>query len=344
MSNQASWIHAAKAPVVLGDAEIPTPGPGEILVKITSIAFSPIDAKIQKFGTYPIPYPDILGTSFAGLVESVGPDVATFQKGDKVAAIRIGKNIVNPHFGAFQKYGLATISSTAKLLPSTPLPEAAAVILNLCAVVSALSIHLSLARPPLSGAPEPQGKKVLIYGGSSASGQLAVKYATSAGYTVVTTSSPQNREFVTSLGPAYIIDHTLPPADIVAELNAQGPYHKIFDTIGLPPVTDIMVEYLSSLGGGSYNTFIPLLGSEKPIPENVERKFAPYSWAFEEDAHKHVAKWFYEEYVPQGLENGLIVPNRLEVIEGGLGKIQDALDLMLRGGVSGKKLVMDPWA
>ena len=269
--------------------------------------------------------------------------MTNFEAGDKVAAIRTGKNLGDPRFGAFQKYGLATTYSTAKLLPSTPVSEAAAVILNLAAVVSALSIHLSLTRPPLSGSPEPQGKKVLIYGGSSASGQLAVKYAASAGYKVITTSSPQNRDFVASLGPTHIIDHKLPPASIVAALQAQGPYYKIFDTIGLPPVTNIMVEYLSAIGGGSYNTFIPLLGPEKPIPENVERKFAPYSWAFEEEANKHIAKWFYEEYVPQGLESGLIVPNRLEVVEGGLGKVQDVLDLMMKGGVSGKKLVMDPW-
>ena len=301
-------------------------------------------ADLPRFGIYPIPYPNILGTSFAGLVESVGPGVGTFKDGDKVAVIRLGHNMGKPDFGAFQKYSLATISSTSKLLPSTPLAEAAAVILNLSAVVSALSIHLSLARPPLSGAPEPQGQKILIYGGSSASGQLAVKYATSAGYTVVTTSSPQNRDFVASLGPAYIIDHTLPPADIVAELNGQGPYHKILDTIGLPLVTNLMVEYLSSIGGGSYNTLIPPLGSEKPIPENVERKFAPYNWAFEEEAHMNIAKWFYDEYIPKGLESGLIVPNRLEVIKGGLGNVQDALDLMMKGGVSGKKLVMDPWA
>lgn len=274
----------------------------------------------------------------------MGPDVTSFKEGDKVAVNRIGSNISNPDFGVFQKYSLATISSTTKLLPSTPLPEAAAVILNLAAVVCALSVSLSLARPPLFGGPEPQGRKILIYGGSSASGQLAVKYATSAGYTVVTTSSPQNRDVVASLGPAHIIDHTLPPAGIVAELNAQGPYHKIFDTIGLPPVTNIMAEYISSIGGGSYNTFIPLLGSEKPIPENVERIFAPYIRAFDDEANMHITRWFYEEYVPQGLESGLIAPNRLKFIDGGLGNVQEALDLMVNGRVSGKKLVMDPWA
>jgi NADPH:quinone reductase-like Zn-dependent oxidoreductase len=49
MANKASWIPAPTAPCAVGDAETPTPGPGELLVKIRSIAFSPIEAKIQKY-------------------------------------------------------------------------------------------------------------------------------------------------------------------------------------------------------------------------------------------------------------------------------------------------------
>lgn len=299
--------------------------------------------QIYRFGTHPIPYPTILGTSFAGNVDSVGASASTFQPGDTIAAIRPPAQIGNPHFGAFQKYALATVSSSSKLPSSVPIAGAAATILNLAAVVSALSIHLKLLRPPLDGKPQPQGQKVLIYGGSSSCGGLAVKYAVTAGYTVITTSSPQNRDFVSSLGPAHIIDHTLPSSSIVAELESHGPFSAIFDTIGLAPVTDIMSAYLSSLGGGTYNTLIPPMGN-KPIPTNVERKFAPYSWAFEEEANKEIARWFYEEYVPKGLKSGLIVPTRQHVVKGGLGKVQGALDLMMQGGISGHKLVMDPWA
>jgi len=48
MANQASWIPAPTKPVSVGDAETYTPGAGELLVKIGSIAFTPIEAKIQK--------------------------------------------------------------------------------------------------------------------------------------------------------------------------------------------------------------------------------------------------------------------------------------------------------
>jgi NADPH:quinone reductase-like Zn-dependent oxidoreductase len=297
----------------------------------------------SRFGTHPIPYPNILGTSFAGTVEEVGSDVKGFEKGDTIAAIRAGKTISDPRFGAFQKYALASTSSTAKLAPSTPLHGASAAILNLVAAISALSVHFGLDRPPLNRTATPKNKKILIYGGSSSCGGLAIKYATTAGYTVVTTSSQRNREFVQSLGPAHVIDHYLPPEEVVAALNAHGPYDKIFDTIGLPPVTSIILDYLESQGGGSYNSLIPPVPGTRTIPQNVKRIFAPYSYAFDEEVHKPLARWIYEEYLPQGLESGLIVPTRQEVVTGGLEKVQEVLDLMMRGGVSGKKLVMDPW-
>lgn len=53
--NQAAWITAAKASLVVKDdteTPTPTPGQGELLVKVKCIAFSPIEAKIQKFVRY----------------------------------------------------------------------------------------------------------------------------------------------------------------------------------------------------------------------------------------------------------------------------------------------------
>ncbi|PYH91811.1 putative alcohol dehydrogenase [Aspergillus ellipticus CBS 707.79] len=343
MANQAAWIKEKQARVVLDDAETPTPGEAQVLVKVEVIGFSPIESKVQKFGTHPIPYPNILGTSFAGTVVSVGPNVTALQPGDHIASIRDGKSIGDSRFGAYQKYALASVSTSSKLLPNTSLEGAATTILNLAAVTSALSIHLGLDRPPLSGTAEPKNKKVLIYGGSSSCGGLAIKYAATAGYTVVTTSSPRHRDFVVSLGPAHIIDHTLPAEQLEEEICAQGPYDHIFDTIGLAPVTNLLVQYLSSLGGGAYNTLIPLMGAN-PVPDNVQPKFGPYSWSFEEEPYKYIARWFYEEYVPKGLQSGLIVPTRPQVVEGGLENVQHALDLMDQQAVSGHKLIMNPWS
>lgn len=265
-----------------------------------------------------------------------------FQPGDHITTLRAGKVLGDPRFGAFQKYALASASFTTKLPAAVALVDGATTILNIAAVTSALHVHLGLDLPSLAGAISPKGKKVLIYGGTSSCGDLAIKFASTAGYVVVTTSSPKHKSYVQSLSPGHIIDHTQTTGALLAEIKRQGPYDAIFDTIGTPPVTNLMYDYLSSVGGGSYNTVTPPSGAEKPMPSNVERKFAPYNFIFADPRYEKLARWFNEEYVPKGLESGLILATRPQLVEGGLEEVQHALDLMDQGQVSGHKLILYP--
>lgn len=282
--------------------------------------------------------------SFAGTVESVGPDVTGFSPGDRVATVRDGPKAADPRFGAYQQYALASVTSTAKIPESVTLEDSATTILNLAAIAAAFSIHMGLDRPSLTAsAPTKNGKKILIYGGSSPAGGLATSYAVAAGYEVITTTSPRNKDYVASLNPSGIIDHSQPAKDIVSQLHSAGPYTAVFDAIGLPAVTEILSSYFTSIGGGTYYS---LLGPDpdKPLPEGVVRKFAPYSLAMDQPQHSEFRTWFYGELVPKGLASGVIVPTRAQWITGGLGKAQHALDLMMEGIVSGRKLLMDPSA
>lgn len=68
----------------LGTNPVPTPGPGEILVKEVSVGLNPVDWKIQVYGVYVTDFPTVLGREAAGEVEAVGEGVTQFQKGDKV--------------------------------------------------------------------------------------------------------------------------------------------------------------------------------------------------------------------------------------------------------------------
>lgn len=279
--------------------------------------------------------------SFAGIIESVGPDVADFKIGDRVATIRDGPKAADPRFGAYQQYALASQTSTSKLAAGVTIESGATSILNLAAVAAALSIYMGLDRPSLASKAETNGKRILIYGGSSSSGGLATSYATAAGYEVITTSSPQNKAFVQSLGPSAIIDHSLASNDVLNAIRSHGPYDAIFDTIGLPSVADLLAEYLNSIGGGTYYS---LLAPEKPLPDNVQCKFAPYSLALDKLEHQEFRAWFYNKLVPRGLETGIIVPTKPQWIDGGLGLAQQALNLMMDGRVSGRKLLIDPSA
>jgi len=77
------------------------------------------------------------------------------------------------------------------------------------------------------------------------------------------------------------------------------------------------------------------------LPKGVEKRFASYPDVFAEEANEGIKKWFYGEYVPQGLANGAIIPTTVEKVEGSLKGVQGALDKMIKS-VSGKKLVADP--
>lgn len=287
----------------------------------------------------PIPYPNILGISFAGVVESVGPDVEGFKTGDRVATVRDGPKAADPRFGAFQQYALVSQTSTSKLPEAVALETGATSILNLAAVATAFSIHMGLDRPPVDSKAASNGKKLLIYGGSSSAGGLATCYATAAGYDVITTSSPEHKDYVRSLGPSTIIDHSQPAETVLSHIQSHGPYDAIFDAIGLPPTFDVLGKYLSAIGGGVfYSTGV----SQKPLPDKVELKFAPYSLWMDKPEHSEFRTWFYNELVPKGLESRIIKPTRPEWLEGGLATAQKALDLMMEGKVSGKKLLLDP--
>lgn len=48
MSHQAAWIKEQYASLVVEDVMTPSPGPGELLVKVKAIGFSPLEGKVQR--------------------------------------------------------------------------------------------------------------------------------------------------------------------------------------------------------------------------------------------------------------------------------------------------------
>jgi len=83
---RAVRLHATGGPGALSleEVPVPTPGPGDILVRHAAVGLNFIDI-YQRDGLYPIPLPTTLGLEAAGTVEAVGPDVTRFRLGDRVA-------------------------------------------------------------------------------------------------------------------------------------------------------------------------------------------------------------------------------------------------------------------
>lgn len=85
MSTQKALLLLEKqGDLAVRDIEVPTAGPGELLVKVHSAGVNPSDWKIAKYGIFVTQYPAVLGSDAAGTVAAVGEGVTGFQVGDRV--------------------------------------------------------------------------------------------------------------------------------------------------------------------------------------------------------------------------------------------------------------------
>jgi NADPH:quinone reductase-like Zn-dependent oxidoreductase len=67
----------------VGDVEVYTPGPGEVLIKVQAAALNPVDWKIQRSGGQSPEY-RIIGEDISGDIMEVGEGVTKFKEGDRV--------------------------------------------------------------------------------------------------------------------------------------------------------------------------------------------------------------------------------------------------------------------
>jgi len=98
-----------------------------------------------------------------------------------------------------------------RIPPNIPFEEAATMGCGLATVGLAMYKHLGLpflAFPPLQTSDfEKNRTPILIYGGSTATGTLAIQFAKLSGLEVITTSSPHNFSLLKSLGADYVFDY-----------------------------------------------------------------------------------------------------------------------------------------
>jgi NADPH:quinone reductase len=221
---QAVLMTAAGSPEVLQVQEVakPTPGNGELLVRLVAAGVNPIDTKLRKRGTfYPERMPAILGCDGAGIVEAVGAGVQRFRPGDAVYFCYGG---IGAHQGNYAEYTVIDERFVARKPSSVSFAEAAAAPLVLITAWEALYER---------GRLEPR-ERVLIHGGAGGVGHVAIQLAKLKGAAVATTVSTDDKaNFVKQLGADEVIFYK--QTDFVqATLNWTGGegVDLAFDTVG----------------------------------------------------------------------------------------------------------------
>lgn len=193
---------------VVSKVAIPKLRDGYMLVKTAAVALNPADwTDIDYEGAYE---GCLVGLDYAGTVISTsawGPTERTFKKGDRVCGLVHGCNSTNPEDGAFAEYIVVKASLQMHIPDYMSFEEAATLGCGVVTIAQGLYQKLGLALPEVDDGNQKSGKWILIYGGSSATGTLAIQFAKLSGYKVVTTCSPRNFALARSLGADVVLDY-----------------------------------------------------------------------------------------------------------------------------------------
>ncbi|KAJ5618823.1 hypothetical protein N7510_002807 [Penicillium lagena] len=152
--------------VTIRDTPIPTPGPAQVLIHVVVSGTNPKDWKVPKWTDTTINQ----GDDIAGYVSAVGDGVQNFRKGDRVAAFH---QMMSPN-GSYAEYAIAWEHTTFHLPEKTSFEEAATI--PLAAMTAALGLYQRL-RLPLPWNPTNQPQPLVVYGGATAVGAFAIKFA-----------------------------------------------------------------------------------------------------------------------------------------------------------------------
>ncbi len=244
--------------VTVAEVAKPTPGPGELLVKVGAASVTTADWRFRSasfpggfalagrlmFGVFR-PRNKVLGMDFAGEVVAVGEGAQGFTLGDRVFG--------SASRGAHAEYVTVRADGAITHTPAN-LSDAEA-----AAVPFGANSALAFLRD-FGGVRA--GQRVLVVGASGGVGVWAVQIAKHLGAEVTGVASARNLELLRSLGATRALDYAKD-----AYLPAGAEYDLIFDTLGV--TTFAQAKPALTRNG----TYLPLTAGFREIGQSILTRF-----------------------------------------------------------------------
>jgi NADPH:quinone reductase-like Zn-dependent oxidoreductase len=206
---QAIVVNQLGGPEVLEvrDVDMPQPKPGEVLVRVLAAGIGPWDASLRS-GQIPAELPFTPGAEFSGVVVGDTGDEAAFEDGEPV----YGYPALT---GCYAQYVTCPSEQLAPIPAGLGAADAGAVPVAALTAQQGITDHLSVQA----------GDTVLVTGAAGGVGHFAVQIAARVlGANVIGTASPEQHDFVHSLGASLVVDHLDPDwPEQVRKLTDGGP-------------------------------------------------------------------------------------------------------------------------
>jgi putative PIG3 family NAD(P)H quinone oxidoreductase len=207
----------------IGEIEDPTPGPLSVVIDVVAAGVNRADL-LQRQGHYPPPpgAPETLGLECSGVISAVGEGVDDWSVGDECCALLAGggyaEKVVVP---AVQ---VMPVPEGVDLISAAALPEAVATVWSNVFMIA----HLKL------------GETLLVHGGASGIGTMAIQLGVAHGARVLcTVGSTEKMEFCSRLGAEVAINYKEAEwASVVREATAKAGADVILDIIGAKYLED----------------------------------------------------------------------------------------------------------
>lgn len=203
----------------VGEAEKPTPGEGQVLVKVFATSINRPDL-VQREGKYPPPPGDseILGLEVSGVIEELGAGVTGWQVGDRVMTLVGG--------GGYAEFAVAYGAHLMRIPESMSFEEAA------CVCESYITAFLNVF---MIGEFK-DGQSAILHGGGGGVNTAAIQLcrALTPASKLVVTASPAKMERVKQLGADFLINFQETPdfTEVVKEYTAKKGVDLILDHVG----------------------------------------------------------------------------------------------------------------
>ena len=241
-----SWLYSTTSypeTLKLGESTIPaSPKPDHVFIQVEAASLNPVDIQLMNLPLNNLPTlngPKIPARDFSGTILAAA-DGTGFSKGDEVMGITLSPD------GAGGLTEVAHINAATSCIIPKPshMSWTQAASLPLVWLTARTSIERCV---PYTKEANPKENKLVVLGGSSSTGLYTVRIARERGWTVLSSCSSRNTDFVRGMGANETVDYTSSPEAVVDAVTAFKP-NAIIDCVGGTECIGLAPQYVTIVG------------------------------------------------------------------------------------------------